>query len=137
MILVDTGPLVALFDPRDGQHRRCREALREVKGPSYTTVPVLTEAFHMLAPGSQGAARLRDFLAKRGVWIWFMDSTALDQACQLMDRYADHPMDLADASLIVAAEALDIRRIFTLDRNDFSTYRVNRGQYLAGLEIMP
>lgn len=137
MILVDTGPLVALFDPRDRQHRRCREALREVKGPSYTTVPVLTEAFHMLAPGSQGAARLCDFLAKRGVWVWFMDLAAVEQACELMEKYADHPMDFADASLIVAAEALDIRRIFTLDRNDFSTYRVNRGQYHTALEMMP
>ena len=137
MILVDTGPLVALFDPRDAHHRRCREALRTVQGPSYTTVPVLTEAFHMLSPGSQGAARLSDFIARRGVWIWFMDSTAIDQSCELMEKYADHPMDLADASLIVAAEALDIRRIFTLDRNDFSTYRVNRGQYYAALEMMP
>lgn len=137
MILVDTGPLVALFDPRDPYHRRCREALREVKGPTYTTVPVLTEAFHMLAPGSQGAARLRDFVAKRGVWVWFMDLLAVEQACELMEKYSDQPMDFADASLIVAAEALDIRRIFTLDRNDFSTYRVNRGQYYAALEMMP
>jgi predicted nucleic acid-binding protein len=52
VILVDTGPLVALFDPRDVQHSRCREALRTLQEPLYTTVAVLTEAFHMLSPGS-------------------------------------------------------------------------------------
>lgn len=137
MILVDTGPLVALFDPRDGQHRRCREALRDLQAPLYTTIPVLTEAFHMLAPGSQGAARLRDFLLKRGIWVWFMDDGALHRAHELMERYADRPMDLADASLVVAAEVNDARRIFTLDRNDFSTYRIDRGQYLAAFDLVP
>ncbi|HYU32551.1 MAG TPA: PIN domain-containing protein [Thermoanaerobaculia bacterium] len=137
MILIDTGPLVALFDPRDGQHRRCREALRDLNAPLYTTVPVLVETFHMLSPGSLGASRLRDFLRKRGVWVWFMTEPDMGRALDLMDRYADHPMDLADASLVVAAEALEARRIFTLDRDDFSTYRVSRGHYQVALEIVP
>ena len=52
MILVDTGPLVALFDPQDGQHARCVKALKEIREPIVTTTPVLTEAFHMLNPAS-------------------------------------------------------------------------------------
>ena len=75
MILVDTGPLVALFDPRDGQHGLCRAALRELKSPLYTTVPVLVETFHMLTPDSPGSNRLRDFLRKRGLWVWCLDET--------------------------------------------------------------
>jgi predicted nucleic acid-binding protein len=137
VILVDTGPLVALFDPRDGQHRRCREALREIQAPLFTTVPVLVEAFHMLEPDSQGALRLRDFLGRRALWVWFMDSPAMDRALELMARYADRPMDLADASLVVAAEVLEVRRIFTLDRGDFATYRVSRGTYQTSLEMIP
>jgi len=137
MILVDTGPLVALFDPRDGQHRLCQAALRELNVPLYTTVPVLVETFHILTPNSLGASRLRDFLRKRGLWVWFMGEPDMGRALDLMDRYVDHPMDLADASLVVAAEALDVRRIFTLDRGDFSTYRVSRGQYQVALEIVP
>ena len=46
MILVDTGPFVALFDPQDAQHLRCREVLQAIKEPLMTTVPVLTETFH-------------------------------------------------------------------------------------------
>ncbi len=137
MILVDTGPLVALFDPRDGQHRLCRETLRGLKASLCTTVPVLVETFHMLTPDSQGSNRLRDFLRKQGLQVWFLDEPAMGRALDLMDRYADHPMDLADASLIVAAEVLDVRRIFTLDRGDFSTYRVSRGKHQVALEIIP
>ena len=53
-----------------------------------------------------------------------------------MELYADHPMDLADASLVVAAELLGTRRIFTIDRKDFETYRVRRGHRYYPMEIM-
>ena len=53
-----------------------------------------------------------------------------------MKQYADHPMDLADASLIVAAETLATTRIFTIDRQDFQTYRVRRGHRAAKVEII-
>ena len=53
-----------------------------------------------------------------------------------MEQYADHPMDLADASLIVAAEALNTRKVFTVDRHDFSTYRVRRGHRHYAVEIV-
>ena len=136
MILVDTGPLVALFDPRDQQHSRCRDVLKAIREPLATTVPVLTEVFHMLSAGSQGADRVRDFVLEQGLAIWFMDSERLGRAFELMEQYADHPMDLADASLIVAAEALNTRRIFTVDRHDFSTYRVRRGHRHYAVEIV-
>lgn len=136
MILVDTGPLVALFDPKDGEHRRCREVLRGLVDPLYTTVPVLTEVFHMLSPGSQGAARLRDFVLRGGVTVWSLDEAGLARAFTLMGRYADHPMDLAVASLVAAAETLDIRKVFTLDRNDFATYRARRGHRHEPLEVV-
>lgn len=136
MILVDTGPFVALFDPRDGQHARCKALLQTLRGPLTTTVPVLTEVFHLLPPMSLGAVRLREFLLRGGASVWFMDQAALARAFALMDRYADHPMDLADASLVTAAETLGLRKVFTLDRNDFSTYRVRRGQGYEQVEIV-
>ena len=46
-------------------------------------------------------------------------------------------MDLADASLVAAAEALSTRKVFTVDRKDFETYRVRRGHRHYGLEIVP
>src|SRR5436189_68908 len=83
-----------------------KNVLRKIREPLCTTVPVLTEAFHMLSPASFGANRLRDFVIEGGVQVWFMDRAGIQRAFFLMERYADHPMDLADASLVVAAEVL-------------------------------
>lgn len=136
MILVDTGPLVALFDPRDGRHGRCREVLGTIREPLATTVPVLTEVFHMLGPDRGGAARIRDFIDERGLGTWFMDDARLGRAFELMEHYAGQPMDLADASLIVAAETLRTRRIFTIDRRDFLAYRIRRGHREYPVDIV-
>ena len=137
MILVDTGPLVALFDPKDGQHERCARALKNIREPISTTVPVLTETFHMLDPHSIGSDRLREFIMNGGLSVWFLDRTTLTRAFELMDLYADHPMDLADASLVAAAESLGTRKVFTIDRKDFATYRVRRGHRHYPVEILP
>lgn len=132
MILADTGPLVALFDPADQDHARCVDRLRTIREPLLTTVPVLTEAFHLLGPSGIGAQGLMSFVSDGGLGLWFFDDGTLTRAFELMHQYADAPMDLADASLVVAAEALTVRKVFMLDRKDFNTYRVRRGhRYLA------
>lgn len=136
MILVDTGPLVALFDPKDDHHGRCAGILKGIREPLCTTVAVLTEAFHMLDPQSIGSDRLREFIAKSAMSVWFFDLSSLTRAFELMELYADRPMDLADASLVVAAEALETRKIFTIDRNDFAAYRVRRGHRHYALELL-
>ncbi len=135
MILADTGPLVGLFDPRDPSHERCRRALARLRDPLYTTVPVLTEAFHLLGSGSRGAAALREFIAAGGLHPWFLDAEGLERGFVLMEQYHDHPMDLADASLVVAAERLGTRRVLTLDRRDFDRYRVLRGHRRLSFRI--
>lgn len=137
MILVDTGPLVALFDPQDDAHERCRAALHGVHEPLVSTVPVLTEAFHLLGPASHGARALQQFVAQRGLSIWFMDDPALIRGFELMRRYEDHPMDLADASLVVAAETLRVSVVFTVDRQDFATYRARIGRSWRRFETLP
>ena len=50
------------------------------------------------------------------------------RAFALMEAYGDHPMDLADGSIIAAAEALGIRKVFTPDPNDVETYGIKRGR---------
>jgi len=136
MILVDTGPFVALFDPKDALHQHCRSVLRSIEDPLTTTVPVLTEAFHLLSPGSQGADRLRDFILNGGVSVWFLDFAGIERSFELMEQYVDHPMDLADASLVAAAEALRTNKVFTIDRQDFATYRIRRGHRYYNVDII-
>jgi predicted nucleic acid-binding protein len=53
-----------------------------------------------------------------------------------MRQYADHPMDLADASLVAMAEAENLHRVFTIDRRDFATYRIKRGHRLRPFELI-
>ena len=77
-----------------------------------TTTPVLAEAFHLLSPGSIGSNRLRDFVAQRGLNVWFLNEVALLRAFELMEQYADQAMYLADATLVAAAEALNTQKAF-------------------------
>jgi len=125
VILVDTGPLVALFDPRDDAHAETRTLLALLREPLFTTVAV---PFHLLDPGSRGSAALREFITAGGMNVWFLSADALTRCFELMEQYADHPMDLADASLVTAAEHLRTTRVFTLDRRDFATYRARIGR---------
>ena len=136
MILVDTGPLVALFDPLDPDHERSREVLRQQRDALCATVPVLTEAFHLLGPASRGSKALRAFFGRRAAELFFLDSDAIARGFELMEQYADQPMDLADASLVVAAERLRTRAVVTLDRRDFDVYRIRRGHRELSFEVV-
>lgn len=136
MILVDTGPLIALFDPADNSHRYCGDLLKSIDEPLATTIPVLTEASHLLSPGSTGAQRLMDFVSEAGLTVWPFDDDLLSRCFELMIQYADQPMDLADASLVAVAEAERLSKIFTIDRNDFCTYRIKRGHRHYRFEVV-
>ena len=136
MILVDTGPLVALFDRFDDAHGRCVETLREIDEPIVTTIPVLTEAFHLLGSAGAGASALMDFIAGGGLQVFFLDDDMLVRSFELMVQYADAPMDFADASLVATAERLTLNKIFTVDRGDFDTYRIRRGHRHLAFDII-
>lgn len=125
MILTDAGPLVALFDPSDDAHGRCRQILTAIREPMVTTLPALTEAFHFLRPGSAGFQALIDFVTNR-IRVFFFDGRMLARALELMVEYIRVPMDFADASLVAMAENYNLRTIFTLD-SDFTVYRIRRG----------
>jgi len=101
-----------------------------------TTVPVLTEAFHLLDPGSQGSAALRAFENGSGARVFELGDEKLWRAFEPMQTYSDQPMDLADASLAVAAESLRTTSVFTLDRSAFTGYRARLGRSLRGLRLV-
>jgi uncharacterized protein len=135
MTLVDTGPLVALFDPKDVDHAGCHDVLREIEGALYTTEAVLTEVFHMLEPASKGAAGIKQFVLDGYLSLLALDQPRLIRCFEYMAQYQDLPMDFADATLVASAEALNARRVFTLDFADFGVYRVKRGHRLYALEL--
>jgi len=133
--LTDAGPLVALIDADEQDHERCREALRRLQIPLLTTWPAFTEAMYLLsrAGGTVGQDALWRLLTSGRLRIADFSEVTVERTRQLMVKYADLPMDLADATLVALAEQRRDRRIFTLD-DDFRVYRLH-GR--AHFEIAP
>ena len=123
MILLDTGPVVALFDKDDQHHNLCLETLKRIHEPLLTTWPVITECFCLLdfSPAVQESLWL--FIERGGLEIFPLEKEHYPRCRDLIGRYKDLPMDLADATLVALADALAISRVFTLDHKDFSIYR--------------
>jgi predicted nucleic acid-binding protein len=114
--LTDAGALVALVDKNQPQNARCRATFAVLSLPLITVWPAFTEAMYLVY-------QIGGWPLQRHVWSYVEEgilqshsSTAAEQARmrQLMEQYRDTPMDLADASLVAAAEVLNLRRIFTL-----------------------
>lgn len=123
MILIDAGPLVAVLHRDDRNHVRCVAALRSLREPVGTTWPVISEAMHLLRFSWDAQDALWDLIATAALRFFPLDTTDVPRMRQLMQKYKDLPMDLADAALMRIAEREGIRRIFTIDRRDFALYR--------------
>jgi len=127
VVLVDTGPLVALFDPSDQDHASCTAELRRLgRSRLLTTLAVLTEASFLLAFSPQAQRAVLHFVASGAIELVELDTPILTRVIALMEQYEDLPMDLADATLVALAELQRTRWVFTLDRRDFSVYRLGR-----------
>jgi hypothetical protein len=126
MILVDTGPLVALIHEDDDRHQVCKETFRAITEPLGTIWPVLTEAMYLLSFSWEAQIGLWEMIETRAVEILPLGTDDVPRMRELMRKYRDLPMDLADAALVRVAERERLRRIFTLDRRDFHIYRPAR-----------
>lgn len=135
MTLVDAGPLVALIDRGESGHQRCVDTLAQLSGPLVTTWPAFTEAIYLL--GSAGGWPAQDALWKlvdRGdLRLVDLDVSMRQRSRDLMAKYEDVPMDLADASLVALAESMKLSRVFSLD-SDFHIYRLKNRRTL---EVLP
>ena len=135
-VLVDAGVLVALLDRKDPEHARVVVVGQRLsRRPLLTTWPCLTEAMYLLYQtcGHSAQDALWGLLAKGYLQAHDLSSAEQQRMRELMTKYADTPMDLADASLVVVAESLGLRQVFTLD-DDFYLYRLADG---ATLEVIP
>ena len=125
MILTDTGFWVALASRNDRHHAASKRAIAAIREPLVTTWPVMTETCHLLLARLGVDAELKFLVsANEGAFSLFsLTDRHLPQMHDLMDQYRDLPMDLADASLVIAAEELGDGRILSTDVRDFNTYR--------------
>ena len=125
MILVDAGPLVALVDADDQYHEQCVSTLKSLQEPLATVWPPLTEAMYLLNDLPVAQEALLEMLVRRAVELLPLAMGDLPRIRELLRKYADRPMDLADAALIRISEREGIRKIFTVDKRDFSVYRIH------------
>jgi predicted nucleic acid-binding protein len=119
--IVDTGPLVALFDRAERHHLWVVERIHELEAPLLVCEPVLTEATYLLRRFSSAQDALFELLRNGALSIAFRIEDHLDALRQLLQKYRDTPMSLADACIVCMAETYD-HDILTLD-SDFSIYR--------------
>ncbi len=131
-LLVDAGPLVAVIDPADSYHTECTATMQALDGePMITTWQCFTEAMHFLERdgGFPFQDRLWNMRRAGLLAIHSTNDQETDRIEALMRQYQDSRMDLADASVIAAAESLSLRRVFTLDRG-FFYFQLSDGAYL-------
>jgi uncharacterized protein len=124
VILVDAGPLVALLAGRDQHRAACVAAMERLREPLGTVWPVISEAMFLVGRWADGPERLWDLLNAGGIQMLPLDEGDHPRMQELMRKYRDLPMDLADAALVRVAERDRIDTVFTIDRRDFHVYRL-------------
>lgn len=125
MVIADTGFWVALADRKDRHHAAAHARFRALTEAPICTWPVVAETCHMLLHrmGPRSQQKFLDSCAADAFEIFELSREHFPRLLQLLAKYADLPMDLADASLVLLAEHLGHGRILSTDRRDFQTYR--------------
>jgi len=134
-VVVDSGPLIALFDRDDAWHGPVVDFLRKHPGLRLiATWAVLNETCALLGSRVGKQAEL-DFLAwveRGGLAVASQGAAAIQGIRALVEKYRDLPFDFADASVAVFAAEAGVSQVLTLDR-DFDIYRDARGKRLKNL----
>ena len=133
-VACDTGPILALINRRDRFHRACLEAAEGIRFPMFTVWPVIAEAYYMLERAGGPADAVFHWILAGHLRLIDLRTSDILRMRQLLRKYSDLPMDLADAALVVACERKKIHRVFTVDRRDFLIYRP---LHFSQFEVIP
>ena len=123
-LLLDTGALVSMLDRAQRHHVACTRFFESWAGSVLSSEAVLTEATHLLGEMPGGRRACLDFFLAGGAVLAPATPASLRRARELIEQYASLPMDYADATLVVLAEEFETDLVFTIDRRDFSAYRI-------------
>jgi len=124
-ILIDAGPLIALFDKDDNYHEKVINFLKGKKYKYITTNAVITEVTYMLNFSIEAQILFFEWIMKEGVLLQEIQQNDIARIVELTKKYRDRPMDYADATLVVAAEKTGINKIISID-SDFDIYRLQK-----------
>jgi predicted nucleic acid-binding protein len=122
-ILIDSGPIIALFDRDDNYHKQIIDFVKKEKYRFITTTAVITEVSHMLDFSIDVQILFFEWVMKEGVLLQEIIQRDINRIIELTKKYCDRPMDFADATLVITAEKTGIREIISIDA-DFDIYRL-------------
>ena len=124
-ILIDSGPMIALFDASDKYHQASIEFIKNNSAELITTLASITETLHLLGFSRHAQADFLEWIYAGAIEIEVINSRDFQEIAKMMLKYADLPMDFADACLVFIADKLKIDTIATIDR-DFDIYRLKK-----------
>ncbi len=135
MVIVDTGFWLALADQQDAFHKSAKRTLQLIDEPLITTWCVVTETCYMLLTrkGVTAQVAFMTSISSGAFELFDLQAHHAPRIAQLMQQYANLPMDLADASLVILAEELGHGRVLSVDYRDFNTYRWKNKQPFQNL----
>jgi uncharacterized protein len=121
--IADTGLLKALLDRNDPYHRWAADVFPE-HAPWATCEAVLTETAHL----TRAPQKVMQLVVRGDLRVTFVAESEAERLSELLGKYQDYEMDLADACLVRMTELEEAGVIFTLDRADFTVYRKSGNQ---------
>ena len=122
--LMDTGAILATLNKKDPWHGLCMDTIQQLRLPLLTSEAVLAELFHLVGSARHEMEAAWNFIRSGALTLASISHDELPRLHELMTRYADRPMDFADATLVYLAKRESISTVFTVDVADFSTYRI-------------
>ncbi len=134
LAILDTGPWVALIDRSESKHTQCVQWLKDFSGRLYSTEAVLTEVLYILNFSIKAQCAALDFVLESIVDIVPSNAQSLKKTKMLMKKYADLPMDFADATIVCLTAETGMHNVVTFDKKDFAIYRLPKKKTFT---IMP
>lgn len=135
-LVLDTGPIVALLDATDPEHKRCVKMIERTAEDLVVPAPVLVEVDYWLHKlyGPETWEVFVEDIARGAYRLHHLDEHELTRAAQLETEYASLNLGLVDAAVVVTCERLAEEKVATLDRRDFS---VVRPHHCDALTLLP
>ena len=131
-VLLDAGPLVASINRRDRFHEWTTSQLAQIEPPLLTCEAVIAESCFLLRNLPGGSRTVAELVDRKIIKIPFRLEEHAKSLFQLLDKYSNVPMSLADACLVRMSELYENSLVFTLD-HDFKLYRRHGRQVIAAL----
>jgi len=132
LILIDTGPLIALFDKDDKYHKTIKDFIKKDSFKFVSTTAVVTEVTHMLDFNINAQIGFLEWIIREGLVLHVIRPIEIIRVIELCKKYQDRPMDFADATLVVAAEQTGLREIISID-SDFDVYRIFKKERIENI----